>query len=129
MKRVMLSAAALVIVLTACATFSGKMGASKIDTLSARCLAENDALKPSTSKWYNLSTQERTKKKKEFSDYKKKRIELYQNLDTFKSLYLAHAEKDGKCVKSECKPLVKIRKEIVEGCPSTGESFPDAVSE
>lgn len=129
MKNVMLYAAAALFMMTACATFSGKMVASKIDSLSVRCLAENDALKPSTDKWHNLSTQERTKKKKELSDYKKKRIELYQDLDSFKSLYLTHAEKDGKCVKSECAPLVKLRKSIMEGCPTTGEYFPDTSSE
>ena len=115
--------------LVACATLMSKWSASKIDTMSERCIAENDELKPSTTRWHNLSTQERTKKKKELSDYRKKRIELYQSLYNFKNIYLTNTDNVGKCRKNECKPLEKIRLLIVAGCPTTGESFPTVIPE
>jgi hypothetical protein len=129
MKNIILSAAISLLMLGACATLSGKIGAGKIDKMSEQCLEENDALKPSTAKWHNLSTQERTKKKKEFNDYKKNRIELYQSLHSFKNLYLSLVDDDGKCRKKECKSLEKALKEIVSGCPTTSESFQKIASE
>jgi hypothetical protein len=102
----------------------GKWGEGKIDSLSEECIAENDALKPSTAKWYNLSTQERVKKKKEMEQYKKKRIDLYQSIHNYKALYTAHVARNGKCQVKECAPLAKLRKEIVEGCPVAGANFP-----
>ncbi|MBN1498098.1 MAG: hypothetical protein JXA07_15100 [Spirochaetes bacterium] len=128
MKNIFLSAAILVSVCISCATLSGKIGASKIDALSDRCLAENDGLKPVFEKWHDLSTQDRTKQKKELSDYKKDRIELYQNLHAFKQIYLNHVESDGSCKKAECRALVKLREKLMLGCPTTGESFPRVAS-
>jgi hypothetical protein len=125
MKRIIIFSAVTIFFLTACTTLMGKWSASKIDTMSERCIAENDELKPAISKkFHNLSTQDRTKKKKELEDYRKKRIELYQSLYNFKNIYLTHTDKNGKCLKNECKALEKIRQSIVSGCPTTGESFP-----
>lgn len=124
MRSLAIPAAAILILAIACASIMGKWGEGKIDSLSEECLAENDALKPSTAKWYNLSTQERVKKKREMEQYKKKRIDLYQALDSYKKLYTAHAAGNGKCKVKECAPLAKLRREIVEGCPVAGASFP-----
>jgi hypothetical protein len=125
MKKIILFAVIQIFVLTACATMMGRWSVSKLDKMSDQCIAENEGLKPTiTKKFHNLSTQDRTKKKKEFEDYRKKRIELYQSLDSFKTIYIAHTEKDGTCRKDECKPLEKLRMLIISGCPVTGEYFP-----
>ena len=129
MKNIVMSAIITFLFLVACATLMGKWSVSKIDAMSERCIAENDELKPSTSRWHNLSTQERTKKKKELDDYRKKRIELYQSLYNFKNIYLNKIDNDGKCRKNDCKSLEKIRQLIVAGCPETGESFPTVIPE
>ena len=125
MKKIILCSVVGIFSLIACATLMGKWSASKIDKMSEQCITENEGLKPAmTKKFHNLSTQDRVKKKKELEDYRKKRIELYQSLHNFKTIYLAHADNDGACRKNECKPLEKLRVLIVAGCPATGESFP-----
>jgi hypothetical protein len=129
MKRIIVAAAAALFCITACATFMGKWNDSRIDALAEKCLAENDERKPSTSKWHNLSTQARTKKKREMDDYRKKRIELYQAIQKFKSVYTAHVDSDGRCRKNECKSLEHLRLLVIVGCPNTGESYPRVKSE
>ncbi|OHD63393.1 MAG: hypothetical protein A2176_00440 [Spirochaetes bacterium RBG_13_51_14] len=124
MKTVCLAAVLAVALASACVTLGGKWSESKIDEASEKCFAENDALKPPTARWYNLGTQERTKKKKELDEYRKKRIELYQHIYNFKSGYLTRVDSDGKCRKKECASLEKIRELIIEGCPEAGASFP-----
>jgi hypothetical protein len=125
MKNMALSGILTFLFLAACTTLMGRWSASKIDTMSDRCIAENEELKPAMAKkFHNLSTQERTKKKKELEDYRKKRIEIYQSLYNFKTIYLTHTDNDGTCRKNECKPLEKLRSLIAAGCPETGESFP-----
>lgn len=125
MKKIIICTVIQIFVLTACATMMGRWSVSKLDKMSDQCIAENEGLKPTiTKKYHNLSTQDRTKKKKEFEDYRKKRIELYQTLYNFKTIYLAHTDNDGMCRKNECKPLEKLRMLIVAGCPVTGEYFP-----
>ena len=123
MKKVILSAIIVLVFLVSCATMGGKWGQSKIDKLTEQCLTENDNLKPSTSKWHNLSTQARAKKKREMNEYRKRRIELYQSLDSYKKGYV-FVDGDGKCRKNECKSLDRLRLLVLAGCPTIGESFP-----
>ncbi|HNW28065.1 MAG TPA: hypothetical protein PKN50_06305 [Spirochaetota bacterium] len=123
MKRVMISAVLAMIFLASCMTMGGRWSQARIDSMSEKCLTENDELKPSTAKWYNLSTQARAKKKREMNEYRKRRIELYQSLDGYKKNYV-HVDNDGKCRKNECKSLDRLRLLIIAGCPKTGESFP-----
>jgi hypothetical protein len=123
MKKVVLSAIVTLVMLAACATLGGKWGASKIEKLSEKCLAENDELKPSTAKWHNLSTQARAKKKREMNEYRKRRIELYQSLDSYKKNYI-FVDDDGKCRRNECRSLDRLRLLIIAGCPANGELFP-----
>lgn len=129
MKRLIAPAAAGLVLFIACASIMGKWGESRLEKLSDKCLAENEGLKPSTSRWQNLSTQERTKKKREFEQYKKKRIDLYQAIHAFKAVYASSIDKDGKCRVKECASLEKTRLQIIEGCPGTGESFPRTAAE
>ncbi|MBN2158941.1 MAG: hypothetical protein JW807_06060 [Spirochaetes bacterium] len=124
MKRPIVLIAATIFAFYACATMMGRWSESKFEKMSEKCLAENKAKEPSTEKWHNMTTKERNEKKKELDDFKKKRIELYQDLYTFKSVYLEHAERNGTCIKSECKPLEKIRLRIISGCEKTGELLP-----
>jgi len=119
----MLSAVIAMIVLASCATLGGRWSQSRIENLSEKCLKENDELKPSTAKWYNLSTQARAKKKREMNEYRKRRIELYQSLESYKKNYV-HVDSDGICRKNECRSLDRLRLLVIAGCPSTGESFP-----
>ncbi len=126
MKRIMLSAlisVAFLAFLASCATLGGKWGESRLEKLSQKCLTENDELKPSTSKWHNLSTQARARKKREMNEYRKRRIELYQYLDSYKKGYPS-VDRDGRCRKKECASLDRLRLLIIAGCPVTGESFP-----
>lgn len=129
MKCLIATAAAALVLFVACASIMGKWGESRLDKLSEKCLAENEALKPSTSRWQNLSTQARQKKKREFEEYKKKRIDLYQALHTFKAVYTSSIDKDGKCRVKECASLERVRAQIVEGCPGAGEAFPHTAAE
>lgn len=129
MKRLIAPAAAALVLFIACASMMGKWGESRLDKLSEKCLAENEALKPSTSRWQNLSTQARQKKKRELEEYKKKRIDLYQAIHTFKAVYTSSVEKDGKCHAKECASLERMRAQILEGCPGAGESFPRTAAE
>ncbi len=128
MKRVFVAAFLTLAFMASCATLTGRWSNSKIDTMSEKCLKENDELKPSTSKWHNLSTQARSRKKREMNEYRKRRIELYQSLDSFKKIYPL-VDSDGKCRKKECGSLDRLRLMIIAGCPVTGESFPRAKSE
>lgn len=123
MKRAMLSGFITMVFLASCATLGGRWSQSRIDAMSEKCLTENDELKPSTAKWHNLSTQARAKKKREMNEYRKRRIELYQSLDSYKKNYV-HVDSDGKCRKNECRSLDRLRLLIIAGCPVTGESFP-----
>ncbi len=123
MKRVILSAIITLVFMTACVTVGARWGQSKIENMSEKCLKENDELKPSTAKWHNLSTQARSRKKREMNEYRKRRIELYQSLDSYKKNYPA-VDSDGKCRKNECRSLDRLRLLIIAGCPVTGESFP-----
>jgi hypothetical protein len=129
MKNIIITATAAIFLFTACATFTGKWSDSKIDALSEKCLAENDERKPETSRLHNLSTQARSRKKREVAEYRKKRIELYQAIQNFRSIYLTHVESDGKCRKNECRSLDKFRLLVIAGCPGTGESLPRVKSE
>jgi hypothetical protein len=125
MKKIIAGAVAHIFLLMACATLMGKWSESKIDRISEQCIAENEGLKPTIQKkFHNLSTQDRVKKKKELEDYRKKRIELYQSLYNFKTIYLSHIDNDGVCRKNECKPLEKLLAVIISGCPVIGEYFP-----
>ena len=124
MKRLIVSAALAAAGITACATMSGKLSESRLDDLAARCTEENDAAKPPTSRWHNLSSQERKKKRKELEDYRRDRIKLYQSLHEFRLLYMNHVDKDGTCRNRECAPLAKHREIIITGCPVAGEEFP-----
>ncbi len=124
MKYCIISAILGMAVVISCATMSGKWNASRLDTLAERCTEENQAGMPSTSRWHNLSTQERREKKNELADFRKKRIHLYQVLHDFKEIYMTHVDDDGRCQRKECAPLAKLRVTIVEGCPVAGESFP-----
>jgi hypothetical protein len=129
MKRLVIPAVAALIMLAACASIMGKWGESRLEKLAEKCIAENKALEPSKARWQNLSTQARTKKKRELEEYKKKRIDLYQAIDTFEKVYAASVGSDGKCRAKECATLEKLRVEIIEGCPGTGESFPRTAPE
>lgn len=122
MRRILLSALVALIFMVACATM-GKWSDSRIEKIAERCLAENDELKPSTSKWHNLSTQARARKKREMNEYRKRRIELYQSIDSYKKSYV-FVDSDGRCRKNECKSIDRLRLLILAGCPTTGESFP-----
>lgn len=102
----------------------GKMSESSLEALAERCKEENLAQKPSTKNWHNLGTQERTKKKRELEDYRKKRIALYQSLHQFTTVYSAHVERNGACRKKECASLELVRQKIIEGCPQAGLGFP-----
>ena len=124
MKRLVVPAAAALVLCLACASIMGKWGESRLDKLSEKCIAENEGLKPSTKGLFNLSTQARQKKKREIEEYKKKRIELYQAIHDFKTVYTAYVGGNGKCQVKECALLEKLRAKIVEGCPGNGESFP-----
>jgi hypothetical protein len=128
MKGIMLSAVITVVFMASCATLGGKWGESRIEKLSQKCLTENDGLKPSTKYWHNLSTQARSRKKREMNEYRKRRIELYQSLDTYRKCYPL-VDGDGKCRKKECASLDRIRLLIMAGCPVTGESFPRVKAE
>ncbi len=126
MKKILSSITAILGVLVACATLSGKMGQSRLDGIVARCQDEHLSTRPSKVLWHNLSTLERNKKKREFDEWQKKRIDLYRALETFRDLYRLRVDDDGKCRKNECQALQKIRMKIIDACPEAGDSLPDA---
>ena len=126
MKPVVMTVIVTLLFLASCATMGGKWGQSRIDGLSEKCLKENDDLKPSTSKWHNLSTQARARKKREMNEYRKRRIELYQSIDSYKKGYV-FVDGDGRCRKNECRSLDRLRLLIIAGCPANGESFPRVI--
>jgi hypothetical protein len=129
MKSLIVPVVAVLVLTVACASIMGRWSESKLDSMSEKCLTENEGLKPSEKGLSNLSSQARTRKKREIEDYKKKRIDLYQSLHTFKVVYTAHIGGDGKCHARECALLEKTRQEIIKGCPGVGESFPHAAAE
>jgi hypothetical protein len=124
MKRILLAAVLAAAALVACATRRGKMSESRLNDLAARCTEENESMKPSTSRWHNLSSQERRKKRTELEDYRRDRIRLYQSLHDYTSIYTRHVDKDGWCRTGECASLAKHREIIMSGCPIAAEDLP-----
>lgn len=124
MKRILIAAFLGAAVLVACATMSGKVSESRLEDLAERCTEENEAMKPSTSRWHNLSSQERKKKRKELEDYRRDRIRLYQSLHDYTEIYTQYVDKDGWCRARECVPLAKHREIIANGCPIAAEDLP-----
>ncbi len=124
MKRILIAAVMGTAALVACATLSGKVSESRLQDLAARCTEENEAMMPSTTRWHNLSSQERRKKRKELEDYRKDRIRLYQSLHEYTRVYAQYVDKDGWCRQRECAPLAKHREIIMNGCPIAAEDLP-----
>jgi len=129
MNKILISGLLMLFFIGACVTMAGKWDEAKLNAVSDQCKEEYLAKAPSTSRWYNLKTQERNKKKKEYDEYKKLRLELYRAIYNFKRTYLAAVDPDGRCRKNECTGLEKLRKLIVEACPVAGESFPAVASD
>jgi len=114
----------LILITGACVTPPEKWIEARIDTIGEQCKQEYLAKQPSTARWYNLKTQERNKKKKEYDEFKKKQLDLYRALHTFQKLYLDTVNPDGTCKNNECMALEKLRLQIIEACPFAGESLP-----
>ncbi len=109
---------------TTCATLPEKWAEMKIDEVLEKCKQEYLDQQPPTSRWYNLKTQERNKKKKEYEEYKKKQLDLYRALYGFKKTYLETIDAGGFCKASDCQALEKLRAQIIEVCPSSGGYLP-----
>lgn len=124
MKTILPSIAVTLCILFAGAALFAKMSQSRLDDIAEKCKDEHLVTKPSKMGWQNLSTQQRSKKKREFDEWQKKRINLYRDLETFTNLYDRHVDKDGKCRKNECRTLEHLRLKIIEACPASGTSLP-----
>jgi hypothetical protein len=128
MNRILISCALLALFLSrACVTVPAKWDEARLNTAADQCKEEYRAKEPSTSGWYDLKTQERNKKKKEYDEYKKQQLELYRAVYNFKKIYQAAVDDEGKCRRDACKTLEKLRKQITDACPTAGESFPVVV--
>jgi hypothetical protein len=128
MNRILISCALLAIFfIRACMTMPAKWDGARLKGAADRCKEEYRLKEPSTSGWYDLKTQERNKKKKEYEEYKKQQLELYRAVYNFKKIYLAAVDEGGRCRKDACKVLEKLRKQITDACPAAGESFPAVV--
>lgn len=127
MKKIISSLVITACVMGAGAALLGKMGPSRLDKIAAQCKEEHLVSKPSKTGWQNLSTQARSRKKREFDEWQKKRINLYRDLETFIILYNRHVEGDA-CRKNECRPTPRLRQQIITACPDAGASLPEVTA-
>jgi hypothetical protein len=124
MKKIIVRALLILFFAGSCATVPEKWSEAKIDLILEQCKQEYLDKQPQTSRWYNLKTQERNKKKKEYEEYKKKQLDLYRTLYGFKKMYIESVDAGGFCRASDCQAMEKLRMQIIEACPSSGGSLP-----
>jgi hypothetical protein len=124
MKKIIGFAVIVFFVAVACVTPPDRRNEFSVDAVSDLCKQEYLDRQPSTTRWYNLKTQERNKKKKELEEYKKKQLELYRAIYNFKRIYSASVDASGICKGGECAALEKIRVQILEACPEAGGKIP-----